>query len=97
MRIIAKSRLRSFWERHASAKDPLLAWYREVEREEWTTPADVLARYPRASIIGDGRVVFRIKGNDYRLVVWINYAKQLVYVKFVGTHAEYDRIDAEEV
>ncbi len=86
-----------FWERHAAAKDPLLAWYREVEKEEWDAPTDLLARYPRASIIGSGRVVFRIKGNDYRLVVWINYPKRLAYVKFLGTHAEYDRIDAEEV
>ena len=86
-----------FWERHTAAKDPLLAWYREVEQEDWAAPTDLLARYPRASIIRDGRVVFRIKGNDYRLVAWINYPKGLLYVKFVGTHAEYDRIDAEEV
>lgn len=86
-----------FWERHAAAEASLLAWYREVEQEDWATPTDLLARYPRASIIGSGRVVFRIKGNDYRLVAWINYPKRLLYVKFVGTHAEYDRIDAEEV
>ncbi len=97
MRILSKRTLRIFWERHAAAEASLLAWYREVEQEDWATPTDLLARYPRASIIGSGRVVFRIKGNDYRLVAWVNYPKRLLYVKFVGTHAEYDRIDAEEV
>ena len=97
VRILSKSTLRVCWERHPAAKVPLLAWYREVEREGWGTPAELLARYPRASIVRGGRVVFRIKGNDYRLVAWINYAKGMVYVKFVGTHAEYDRVNAEEV
>jgi mRNA interferase HigB len=97
MRIIAKKALREFWLRHPNAEEPLLAWYREVEHEDWDTPAKVKAKYRSASIVGDNRVVFNIKGNDYRLVARINYAYRVVYIRFVGTHAEYDRIDVEEV
>jgi len=102
MRIIAKRTLREFWERRPDAEEPLLAWYREVEREDWDTPAKVKAKYRGASVVGDSRVVFNIvvfniKGNDYRLVVKINYPYRVVYVRFVGTHAEYDGIDVEEV
>ncbi len=97
MRIIAKKALREFWLRHPNAEEPLLAWYREVEQEDWDTPAKVKAKYRSASIVGGNRVVFNIKGNDYRLVVRINYAYRVVYIRFVGTHAEYDRIDVEEV
>jgi len=97
MRIIAKKALREFWLRHPNAEESLLAWYREVEQEDWDTPAKVQAKYRSASIVGGNRVVFNIKGNDYRLVVRINYAYRVVYIRFVGTHAEYDRIDVEEV
>ena len=97
MRVIAKKRLREFWERHSAAREPLLAWFREVEREDWGTPAAVKARYPSASILGGDRVVFNVKGNTYRLVVKIKYAYRVVYVRFVGTHAEYDAVDAKEV
>ena len=97
MRIIAKKALREFWKRHPDAEEPFLAWYREVEKEDWDTPAKVKAKYRGASIVGDNRVVFNIKGNDYRLVVKINYPYRVVYIRFVGTHAEYDVIDAEEV
>jgi mRNA interferase HigB len=97
MRIIAKRPLRDFWEVHPDAEEPLLAWYREVQREDWDTPAKVKEKYRSASVIGDNRVVFNIKGNEYRLVVKINYAYRVVYIRFVGTHAEYDEIDAEDV
>jgi len=97
VRIIAKKRLREFWEEYPDAEEPLLAWYREVEREDWDTPAKVKQKYGSASIVADNRVVFNIKGNDYRLVVKINYAYRAVYIRFVGTHAEYDEIDVEEV
>jgi mRNA interferase HigB len=97
VRIIAKRTLREFWERHPDAEEPLLAWYREVEQEDWDTPAKVKAKYRNASIVGDNRVVFNIKGNDYRLVVKINYPFRIVYIRFVGTHAAYDRINVEEV
>jgi mRNA interferase HigB len=97
MRIVAKSTLRAFWERVPQAKEPLLAWYREVEKEDWDKPTKVTEKYRSASIIKGSRVVFNIKGNDYRLAVRINYPYRMVYVRFVGTHAEYDRIDVEEV
>ncbi len=97
MRTIAKRTLREFWQRYPDAEEPLLAWYREVEAEDWDTPAKVKAKYRNASIVGDNRVVFNIKGNDYRLVVKINYRYRVVYVRFVSTHAEYDAIDVEEV
>jgi mRNA interferase HigB len=92
MRVIARRALREFWERHPDAENPLLAWFREVERERWTKPADVKAKYGKASFVGD-RVVFNIKGNDYRLIVRIDYPHQIVFVRFVGTHKDYDALD----
>ena len=97
MRIIAKSTLRDFWERFPDAEEPLLAWYREAEKADWVSPAKVKEQYRNSSFVGNNRVVFNIKGNDYRLVVKINYGYRVVYVRFVGTHSEYDRIDAREV
>ena len=97
MRIIAKRALREFWERHPNAKEPLLSWDREVKQEDWDEPAKVKATYRSASIVGGNRVVFNIKGNDYRLVAEIKYKYRVVYVRFVGTHVEYDAVDAKEV
>jgi mRNA interferase HigB len=97
MRIIAKRTLREFWERHPDAEEPLLAWYREVEKEDWDQPSQIKEKYRSASFVKGNRVVFNIKGNDYRLVVRINYSYRMVYVRFVGTHADYDAIDVEEV
>ncbi|MPZ76830.1 MAG: type II toxin-antitoxin system HigB family toxin [Deltaproteobacteria bacterium] len=96
MRIIAKRTLREFWKLYPDAEDPLLAWYREVEKEDWSKPSQVKDKYRSASFVRD-RVVFNIKGNDYRLVVRINYPYRVVYVRFVGTHEEYNEIDVEEV
>ena len=97
MRVIAKRTLRQFWERHSDAKEPLEWWYKRVQGEDWATPAGVVALWPRASIVGRDRVIFRIKGNDYRMVVRVFYPGRQVFIRFVGTHAEYNRIDAEEV
>src|SRR4051812_41536228 len=97
MRIIAKSTLRDFWERFPDAEESLLAWYREAEKADWATPMKVKEQYGNASIVGHSRVIFNIKGNDYRLVVKINYIYRVVYVRFVGTHADYDNINVEEV
>ena len=97
MRIIARKALREFWEGNPDAERPLRAWHKDVQTREWNTPADVKAVYPKASIIGDKRVVFNIKGNAYRLVVRIDYLHRIVYVRFVGTHVDYDRINAAEV
>ncbi len=100
MRVIALSTLKAFWSQsrsHADSKEPLLAWHRHVLRADWTRPQDVKADFGTASILRDGRAVFNIGGNKYRLVVWINYPYRVVYVRFIGTHAEYDRIDAQRV
>ena len=97
MRIVAKRTLRLFWEKHPDAKEPLLAWYREVEKEDWANPAELKEKYRSASIVGNNRVVFNIKGNDYRLAVRINYPHRMTYIRFIGTHEEYDKIDVEEV
>jgi mRNA interferase HigB len=97
MRVIAKKTLRDFWERFPDAEEPLLAWFREVEDADWDSPARVKDKYRSASIVGNDRVVFNIRGNTYRLLVRIRYDKRIVYIRFVGTHAEYDRIDVSEV
>jgi len=97
MRIIAKRTLRAFWALYPDAEEPLLAWYREVEKEDWSTPQQLKEKYRNASIVKGSRAVFNIKGNDYRLVVKINYPYRVVYVRFVGSHAEYDNINVEEV
>lgn len=90
-------RLRDFWQRHPDAEQPLKAWHDEAKHARWTTPQDIRNRYASASFVGRNRVVFNIKGNDYRLVVAVAYGFQAVYIKFIGTHAEYDRIDAVTV
>ena len=97
MRVISKSALRDFWERHPAAEQPLLSWFREVEQADWSTPAQVQERFPNASIVGSDRVVFRIRHNEYRVVVRIFYPARIVYIRFVGTHREYNRINVEEV
>jgi len=97
MRVIAVSTLRAFWERHADAEQALKAWCEEVRHASWTQPADIKQQYRSASVLKNRRVVFNIKGNDYRLIVAVAYRLQIVYVKFVGTHKEYDAVDAETV
>ncbi len=97
MRIIAIRTLRNFWEINENAKEPLKAWYREVKSADWGTPHQLKAMYRNASVIGDNRIVFNIAGNKYRLIVKFNYPYRIGYVRFIGTHAEYDRIDAEDV
>lgn len=99
MRVIALSTLRNFWSipEYQNSEEPLKAWHAEAQRANWTQPADIKAQYANASILKGNRVVFNIKGNDYRLVSAIAYKMGVVYVKFVGTHAQYDRIDANTV
>lgn len=97
MRVIAVSTLRAFWEKHPDAEQPLKAWCEEVVSAAWSQPSDIKAHYRSASVLKNRRVVFNIKGNDYRLIVAIAYKLQIVYVKFVGTHQEYDTVDAETV
>jgi mRNA interferase HigB len=103
VRVIARKTLRRFIDALAGSKDQravksaLDSWFYEVLRAEWRTPADVLRVYANASIVGSDRVVFNIKGNSYRLVVAINYAHQIVFIKWIGSHAAYDRTDARTV
>ena len=94
MKVVAISTLRSFWDRHPDAEQPLKAWHDEARHANWKTPQDIKRHYASASFVGRNRVVFNIKGNDYRLIVAVAYRFQAVYIKFVGTHAQYDRIDA---
>ena len=97
MHVITGRRLRQFWEHHQDAQGALQAWLAHVERADWHAPADVKRDHADADILPDNRVVFNIKGNRYRVVVKIRYASQVVYVRFVGTHEEYDRIDATRI
>ena len=97
MRVIAVSTLRAFWERYPDAEQPLKAWYEEVTGATWSQPADIKAQYRSASVLKNRRVVFNIKVNDYRLIVSVAYKLQIVYVKFVGSHKEYDQVDAETI
>ena len=97
MRIIAKTALRIFWEKYPDAEQPLKAWHAEARAANWKSPADVKDKYRSASILQGGRVVFNIGGNKYRLVVKINYSYHVVYIRFLGTHRQYDRIDAEAI
>ena len=97
MRLIALKTLRDFWAKHRDAEQPLRAWAEEVRQARWAKPADIKMQFASASILKSRRVVFNIKGNEYRLVVAVAYRFQAVYVKFVGTHTAYDRINADEV
>ena len=100
MRVIARSTLKSFLNRssgYADAREPLMAWYRQVRHADWSSPAEVKRAIRTASVLRDGRVVFNIAGNKYRVVVWINYPYRIVYIRFVGTHRQYDNIDAQTI
>jgi len=97
VRIISRKILREFWAKHADAQQALQAWYHDAKRARWKTPADIKKVYRNASIVANNRVVFNIKGNDYRLVVAIQYQTGIAYIRFVGTHNEYDKIDAATI
>jgi mRNA interferase HigB len=93
MRIISRRTLREFWKEHADSEQPLRAWFAEAKKAEWEQPTDIIRSYGTARTIGNNRAVFKIKGNAYRLVVAIKYDNGLIFIRFVGTHAEYDEID----
>jgi mRNA interferase HigB len=97
MRVIAVSHLRVFWEKYPDAEQHLKSWVDEAKKSTWKQPADIKTLYRSVSILKNRRAVFNIKGNDYRLVVSIAYRYQAVYVKFIGTHTEYDAINAETI
>lgn len=97
MRIIAKRTLREFWVQNPSAEQPLLDWYDVVSLQEWGSPNDVKNTYGNASIIDSHRVVFNIKGNDYRLITHIDYVFEMIFILWIGTHKEYDSVDAKMI
>jgi len=96
-RILAKSTLREFWVKHPDSEQYLKTWYNIAMNANWTTPSDVKQSYANASILRDSRIVFNIKGNSYRLVIKFNFDHQLAFVRFIGTHSEYDKIDANKI
>lgn len=94
-RIFSKSTIREFWEKHPDAEQYLKTWYETVKNADWKSPGDVKLTYANASILKNSRIVFNIKGNSYRLIAKFNFEKQWVIVRFIGTHQEYDKIDAD--
>lgn len=97
MRVIAKGTLRLFWEKHADCEQQLKSWYKETTEANWQNPKDIKREYPSASFLADNRIVFNIKGNHYRLVVRINYDFGIVWIRFIGTHTEYDKINTSTI
>jgi mRNA interferase HigB len=100
MRVIALRTLKRFLEsgpQYRDAREPTLAWYRQALKADWASPAAVKRDFGNASVLKDGRVVFNIGGNKYRIVVWINFPYRVVYIRFIGTHAQYDEIDAQTI
>jgi mRNA interferase HigB len=97
MRIISRKALRLFWEDHSDAQQALQAWYADVKRAQWKSPADIKKIYRNVSILANNRIVFNIKGNKYRVIVAVQYKFKIVFIRFVGTHQEYDQVDAATV
>ncbi len=97
LRVISKKILRDFWEKHEDCEQQLKAWFREAQKAQWENPNQIKVEYPSASILNDNRVVFNIKGNNYRLNVKISYEYEMVWIRFIGTHAEYDKIKANTI
>jgi len=96
-KVVAKRTIREFWEVHPNSKEYLQTWYETVKSASWGTPNEIKSFYATVSILKNSRVVFNIKGNDYRLVAKINYEKQWLFIRFIGTHQEYDKINANEI
>jgi len=97
LRVIAKKILREFWEKHNDCEQQLKAWFQETSKAKWTTPNEIKSEYPSASIVGNDRIVFNIKGNTYRLIVKINFDYQMIWIRFVGTHTEYDKVNTKTI
>jgi mRNA interferase HigB len=97
LRVVAKKILRDFWEIHGDCEQQLKSWFQEASSAEWKNPNELKIDFPSASILNDNRIVFNIKGNKYRLIVKITYEYQMIWIRFIGTHAEYDKINATEI
>ena len=96
-RIFAKSTLREYWEKHPEVEQHLKTWYETAKHTKWASPADVKLTYANASILKENRIVFNIKGNACRLIVKVNFEKQWIFIRFIGSHTEYDKIDANSI
>jgi len=97
MHVVSLKKLREFWQQHAAAEQALRAWYREACKASWKSFSEIKTRYRSADCLPGNRVVFDIKGNHYRLIVKIHYNSGRMFIRFVGTHAEYSKINAEEI
>ncbi|HET6599421.1 MAG TPA: type II toxin-antitoxin system HigB family toxin [Burkholderiaceae bacterium] len=97
MRVISRPKLAAFWQQHPASRQALQGWLEDARRAQWTSPQDIKRGYASVSFVAGNRVVFNIKGNDYRLVVAVAYRYRALYIKFVGTHAQYDAINAATV
>ena len=99
MRLISKKTIKDFYEQtlYQDSKESLEAWHKEVIKADWQTPNDIKEQYRHASVVGNNRIVFNIHGNKYRLIVKINYFAKVIYIRFIGTHKEYDKINAAEI
>ena len=97
MRVIVKKTLRNYITLHPDCEQALLTWHKEVKAAKWKSPADIKLKYPSVSILNNDRVVFNIKGNHFRLIARINYSLFIVWIRFIGTHAQYDKIDANKI
>lgn len=97
MRVIAKKVLRDFWKKHTDCEQQLKSWYRETEKAEWNNINELKTEYPSASILKDNRIVFNIKGNEYRLIVKFNFGYKICWIRFIGSHSAYDKINANNI
>lgn len=97
MRVFAKKILREFWDKQADSEGQLKTWYKEASKAKWTSPTDIKSGYPKASILKDRKVIFNICGNKYRLIVRINYKRGWVFILFIGSHTEYDKIEVYKI
>ena len=97
MRVISRKKLKEFWEKHPDARQSLQAWYVDAKHADWKTPTDIKNIYNNVSLLANNRVVFNIKGNKYRLVVAAQYKYRIIYIRFIGSHREYDKIDAASI
>jgi mRNA interferase HigB len=97
MRIFSKRTLRIFWEEHPDAKEPLKSWFEEIEKAQWKSFNELKSEFGNCSLVGNNRVVFNIKGNKYRLIVLINFVQKKVFIKFIGTHKEYNTVNAKNI
>lgn len=97
MRVISRKTLREFWAKHADSEEQLKAWYQETEKASWKSINELKVDYPSASILKNNKIVFNIKGNNYRLIVKFNFDYQISWILFIGTHAEYDKINTNDL